>query len=75
MPLPRKTKLMRQVEKEHRQPLEKLLRDFNRIDLSATAEELGISEATLGSWLQKLGITARRVTLAPEKTLEVIRKT
>jgi len=41
--------------------------------LSATAEELGVSKATLGYWLLKLGINVRRVALAPGETLEVKR--
>ena len=41
--------------------------------LSATADELGVSKATLGYWLLKLGINVRRVALAPGETLEVKR--
>ena len=45
----RKTKLMQRVEKEHQRPLERLLPEkVNEIGLSATAEELGVSKATLG---------------------------
>ena len=73
MPLPPKTKLMKHVEAEQKRQLKELLRDFNRIGLTATAEELGVSNATLGAWLQKLGITKRRVALAPGETLEVKR--
>ena len=70
----RKTKLMQRVEKEHQRPLESLLPEkVNGIGLSATAEELGVSKATLGYWLLKLGISVRRVALAPGETLEVKR--
>jgi len=70
----RKTKLMQRVEKEHQRPLERLLPEkVNEIGLSATAEELGVSKATLGYWLLKLGISVRRVALAPGETLEVKR--
>ena len=70
----RKTKLMQRVEKEHQRPLEHLLPEkVNEIGLSATAEELGVSKATLGYWLLKLGISVRRVALAPGETLEVKR--
>ena len=70
----RKTKLMQRVEKEHQRPLERLLPEkVNGIGLSATAEELGVSKATLGYWLLKLGISVRRVALAPGETLEVKR--
>ena len=70
----RKTKLMQRVELEYRRPLEDLLPDMvNEIGLSGTAEELGISKATLGYWLLKLGLEQRRIVLAPGETLEVKR--
>ena len=70
----RKTNLMQRVEKEHQRPLEKLLPEMvNERGLSSTAEELGVSKATLGYWLLKLGISVRRVALAPGETLEVKR--
>ena len=70
----RKTKLIQRVEKEHQRPLERLLPEMvNEYGLSATAEELGVSKATLGYWLLKLGINVRRVALAPGETLEVKR--
>ena len=70
----RKTKLMQRVEDEHQRPLEKLLPEMvNEIGLSATADTLGVSKATLGYWLLKLGISVRRVALAPGETLEVKR--
>ena len=39
--------------------------------LSATADSLGVSKATLGYWLLKLGINVQRVALAPGETIEV----
>ena len=70
----RKTKLMQRVEDEHQRSLEKLLPEMvNDIGLSATADTLGVSKATLGYWLLKLGISVRRVALAPGETLEVKR--
>ncbi|MCH7713375.1 MAG: hypothetical protein IIC99_07110 [Chloroflexi bacterium] len=70
----RKTKLMQRVETEFQRPLERLLPEMvNEIGLSSTAEELGVSKATLGYWLLKLGINVRRVALAPGETLEVKR--
>ena len=70
----RKTKLMQRVEKEHQRPLERLLPEMvNEYGLSTTAEELGVSKATIGYWLLKLGINVRRVALAPGETLEVKR--
>ena len=70
----RKTKLMQRVEKEHQRPLERLLPEMvNEYGLSTTAEELGVSKATLGYLLLKLGINVLRVALAPGETLEVKR--
>ena len=70
----RKTKLMVRVEEQPQRPLEKLLPEMvNEMGLSATADELGLSKATLGYWLLKLGINVRRVALAPGETLEVKR--
>ena len=70
----RKTKLRQRVERDHQRPLERLLPEMvNEVGLSATAEELGVSKATLGYWLLKLGINVRRVALAPGETLEVKR--
>jgi len=70
----RKTKKMAAVEAEFHQPLEKILPEMvTERGLSSTAEELGVSKATLGYWLLKLGINVRRVALAPGETLEVKR--
>ena len=70
----RRTRLMQAVEKRYNRPLERLLPEMvNEKGLSATAEELGVSKATVGYWLLKLGITVRRVALAPGESLEVKR--
>jgi hypothetical protein len=70
----RKTKLMQDVENRFHRPLERLLPEMvNERGLSYTALELGVSKATLGYWLLKLGISVRRVALAPGETLEVKR--
>jgi hypothetical protein len=70
----RKTKKMSAVEERFHQPLEKILPEMvTDRGLSATAEELGVSKATLGYWLLKLGINVRRVALAPGESLEVKR--
>ena len=70
----RKTKLMMRVEKEFDSPLERLLPDLvNDRGLTATADTLGVSKATLGYWMLKLGINVRRVALAPGEILEVKR--
>jgi hypothetical protein len=71
----KKTKLMARVEQAHdNQPLERLLPQMiNEHGLTATAAALGVSKATLGYWLLKLGIEVRRVALAPGEALEVTR--
>lgn len=70
----RKTQLMVRVEEQFHQPLERLLPEMiNQHGLSATAEELQVSKATLSYWLLKLGINVRRVALAPGETLEIKR--
>jgi hypothetical protein len=70
----RKTRLMQTVEDRFKQPLERLLPEMiNEQGLTATAQELEVSKATLGYWLLKLGINVRRVALAPGESLEVKR--
>ena len=65
---------MQQVEGRYRQPLERLLPQMiNERGLSATAQYLEVSKATLGYWLLKLGINVHRIALAPGETLEVKR--
>ncbi len=69
-----KTKLMLRVEKEFDQPLERLLPELvNDQGLTATADTLGVSKATLGYWMLKMGINVKRVALAPGEILEVKR--
>ena len=70
----RKTKKMIAVEEKFHQPLEKMLPEMvTEQGLSSTADELGVSKATLGYWLLKLHIEVRRVALAPGESLEVKR--
>jgi hypothetical protein len=70
----RKTRKMAAVEEKFHQPLEKILPEMvTEHGLSATADHLGVSKATLGYWLLKLGINVKRVALAPGETLEVKR--
>ena len=70
----RKSKKMLVVEERFHQPLEKILPEMvTDQGLSMTADQLGVSKATLGYWLLKLGINVRRVALAPGETLEVKR--
>ena len=68
----RKSKKMLQVEKKFRQPLEELLpRLINEKGLTDTANELGLSKATLGYWLLKLQIRVERVALKPDEEIRV----
>lgn len=71
----RKTKLMLRVEKEFERPLERLLPELvNDRGLTATADILGVSKATLGYWMLKMGINVHRVAVAPGEVLEVVRR-
>lgn len=70
----RKTRLMREVEEKFQRPLEKLLPELvNQHGLSHAASELGVSPATLGYWMLKMGIRYRRVALTSDETIEVKR--
>ena len=70
----RKTRKMLAVEERFRQPLEKILPEMvTEQGLTATADYLGVSKATLGYWLLKLGINVQRVALAPGDSLEIKR--
>ena len=70
----RKTKKMIAVEEKFHQPLEKILPEMVTAEgLSSTADRLGVSKATLGYWLLKLGINVRRVALAPGETITINR--
>ena len=70
----RKTKKMVAVEERFQRTLEKMLPELvTEQGLTATAEQFGVSKATLGYWLLKLGINVRRVALAPGESIEVKR--
>ena len=40
--------------------------------LARTAEELGVSKATIGIWMAKLGIELRYVALRPGESITII---
>ncbi len=70
----RKTKKMMAVEEKFHQPLEKMLPEMvTEQGLSSTADELGVSKATLGYWLLKLRIEVKRIAIAPGESVEVKR--
>ena len=53
----RVTKLMREVEREQGESLETLIpRLVNQVGVVATADHIGVSKATLGYWMLKMGI-------------------
>ena len=68
----RMTPAMIRVEEQYKRPLERLLPEMvNEKGLTGTAAEFGVSKATIGYWLLKLGIQYRRVALAPDEILEI----
>ena len=68
----KKTKKMVAVEEKFGNDLEIMLPPLvTENGLSATADSLGVSKASLGYWLLKLGINVQRVALAPGETIEV----
>ena len=70
----RKSKKMIEVENKFKQPLEDMLPQMvTEYGLTASADQLGVSKATLGYWLLKLGINVRRVALVPGDSIEVKR--
>jgi len=68
----KKTRLMRSVEANKGQLLEDLLPDLiNNGGFTTTCQELGVSKATLGYWLLRLGIQVRTVALRPGEDIEI----
>jgi hypothetical protein len=65
---------MRQVQEKFARPIVPLLvEEVNNHGPSQAAARLGISKATVGYWLLKLGIEQRRIALMPGETLTVNR--
>ncbi|MBI2847067.1 MAG: hypothetical protein HYX82_04210 [Chloroflexi bacterium] len=70
--MPRKSRLMRQIEERYQKPLERLLPEmYNEKGLPGMAQEMGISKGTLWYWLLRFGVNVRRIALAPGESLEV----
>ena len=70
----RKTKLMRNVEAQFQRPVESLVPELvNEHGLTQAANHLGVSAATLGYWMLKMGIRYRRVAVTADETIEVKR--
>ena len=72
----RKTKKMLAVEERlNRGPLEDWLpEEITKHGQTQTQGYLGISKATLGYWLLKLGLTMHRVCLRPNESITINRK-
>ena len=71
----RKTEKMLGVEERMGESLEVLIPDMvTRLGLSGTADEIGISKATLSFWMLKMDIEVRRVALLPGDKLELTRQ-
>ena len=71
---PRRKKTRKMLEAEARlgRRLEDALPEMlTEMGLSATADRLGVSKATLGYWLLKLGIEGRRYYLRPQRPNKV----
>lgn len=63
---PRKTRLMKRLEEQYGQPIERLLRDWylNRgWTLEEIGEELGLDHSTISRWMDRLGIPKREWVL------------
>jgi predicted DNA-binding protein (UPF0251 family) len=70
----RKTRLMKRIEDRYRRPLEKLLPEmYNEMGLPQMAEEMGVSRSTVWYWLLRYGVNLRKVALASDETLEIIK--
>ena len=72
--MPRMTKLMQKVEDQFQTPLIPLIgKMVAECGLSEAAAAMGVSKATLGYWMLKLGIRVPKVALGPDETLVVVR--
>ena len=70
----RKSKKMRQLEHEHGLPMEELLPAMLEQGdiMDDAARALGVSKATIGVWMLKLGIRYERVVLGPGEVVAVL---
>lgn len=70
----RKSAMMLGIEEKFGQQLEDLLPNMLTEDgLSETAKCLGVSKATLGYWVLKLGLRVQRVVLRPGESIQINR--
>ena len=69
----KRTKKMIEVEGRYQQPLVEMLPQMlTSQGLAKTALELGVSKATIGIWIVKLGIELRYVALRPGESITII---
>ena len=69
----KRTRRMIEVEGRYQQPLVEMLPQMlTSQGLAKTAEELGVSKATVGIWMAKLGIELRYVALRPGESITII---
>ena len=69
----KRTRKMIEVEGRYQQPLVQMLPQMLTTQgLAKTAEELGVSKATVGQWMAKLGIELRYVALRPGESITII---
>ena len=69
----KRTRKMIEVEGRYQQPLVEMLPQMLTTQgLAKTAEELGVSKATVGIWMAKLGIELRYVALRPGESITII---
>ncbi|MDP6509832.1 MAG: hypothetical protein QGH23_01290 [Dehalococcoidia bacterium] len=54
--------------------MEKLLPEmYNEMGLPQMADEMGVSRSTVWYWLLRYGVNLRKVALASDETLEIIK--
>jgi hypothetical protein len=69
----RRTRKMIEVEGRYLKPLVEMLPQMlTSQGLAKTALELGVSKATIGIWMAKLGIELRYVALRPGESITII---
>ena len=69
----KRTRKMIEVEGRYQQPLVEMLPQMlTSQGLAKTALELGVSKATVGIWIVKLGIELRYVALRPGESITII---
>ena len=72
--MPRKTKMMLEVEHKLGEPLEHTIpRLVNESGITHAAQQMGVSKATVNYWMLKLGIRVQRIAITPGEEITVKR--